>query len=356
MSKTPPACRLALLQQWPGLQAALIDPATPAILTPVAGDASFRRYYRVSADQTRCGHPLIVMDAPPSHEDSFPFIRLAQAWRRHGIRVPQVMAYDFALGVALLEDFGDSVLLKGLNDTHVEQDYRQALDQLVDIQCLPCDASADYPLPTYNADLLQREMDLFDTWLIQGWLGERIPPWLSSSFQQWRETLVQCALAQPQVTVHRDYHSRNLMRQPDGTLGIIDFQDAVRGPLTYDVISLLKDSYRRWPRQRQRHWLRHWHRQAQVAGVPGADTLSSRALQEAFDTMSMQRHLKVAGIFARLFLRDGRTQYLADIPRTLQHLIEALQEYPQWADITQWLEQQIYPRVCLQLNTPQPDE
>lgn len=316
---------------------------TRCTLISVAGDASFRSYYRLPAAQNIQGKNLILMDAPPEKECSKAFIQLASAWQKQGVKVPELLAYDLDLGVALLQDFGDQQLMRCVDIQQPQAAdplYQQALQQLSQLQQLPADAAENHPLPDYDAALLTRELDLFDDWLLNQLLGITERP---ASWQAFRQQLVQAALDQPRVTVHRDYHSRNLMLLDDGQLGILDFQDAVFGPCTYDAVSLIRDCYLLWPESLQQSWLKLAHQLHCQTFEP----VSFAQYHHWFDWMGMQRHLKAAGIFARLSLRDGKAGYLQDIPRTLTHLLQALQAYPDYQELHDWLQQD----VALPFNT-----
>lgn len=329
--------RSLMIKAW--LKPWLIQPATS--LTCVAGDASFRSYYRINAEQSTTGTRLILMDAPPDKESSHGFISLAKAWQQLGIQVPQVIAYDLQLGLALLEDFGDQQLMqlaKTAPSTELTTVYHQALKQLAGIQKLAKNAAKDHPLPNYSAELLTNELNLFDTWFLQDLLNITTQS-LPANWQNFKQTLIANALEQPQVTVHRDYHSRNLMVLEKQQLGILDFQDAVYGPCTYDLVSLIRDCYLDWPSKTQEAWLTYFHQLYCQHNTPVHYT----QFKHWFDLMGMQRHLKVAGIFSRLWLRDGKAGYLQDIPLTLQHLVTATQNYPQLADIHNWLTKTVTP-------------
>lgn len=308
-------------------------------LSLVAGDASFRSYYRISAEQSTTGNSLILMDAPPDKESSHGFIRLAKAWRALGILVPQITAYDLQLGIALIEDFGDLQLMQQVNTSNTADTlYHQALVQLAAIQKLPKNATQAHQLPNYSAELLERELDLFDDWFIQGLL-KLAKQDLPTNWPQFRQRLIDTALNQPQVTVHRDYHSRNLMVLNNQQLGVIDFQDAVYGPCTYDAVSLIRDCYLDWPEETQLAWLAYFHQ----LYCQQASAVSFEEFKLWFDWVGMQRHLKVAGIFSRLWLRDGKAKFLQDIPLTLQHLLTAAKHYPELADIQAWLTEVVIP-------------
>ena len=309
---------------------------------PVSGDASFRRYFRVWRQQPgQPRQPYIVMDAPPEHEDCRPFVAIARHWHAAGIAVPAIEAEDLNQGFLLLEDFGDRLMLAELTDANADRLYTEALTELVAIQRLA--PPAGYPLPPYDAALLDREMALFPDWLLSRHLGlslgnaERCL--LDTTFAFLRES----ALAQPEVTVHRDYHSRNLLVRPGtGRPGVIDFQDAVTGPVTYDAVSLLKDCYIQWPETRLCQWLEQYRQASRDAGLHRADPDTFR---QWFELMGMQRHLKAAGIFARLAIRDGKAGYLNDVSRTVGYLVRASARQPALRHFHDWLVNKIMPRI-----------
>ncbi|MEC7378246.1 MAG: phosphotransferase [Pseudomonadota bacterium] len=328
--------RLQMLTEWvrqfPGFEHCQAE--------PVSGDASFRRYFRVWQEAGQ-RIPHIVMDAPPEHEDCVPFVAIARHWHRKGVSVPGILQADLAQGFLLLEDFGDRLMLGQLNDHSADALYRAAMDELLLIagQSSP----PDYPLPPYDATLLEREMALFPDWLLERQLGMSLDnsdrALLDTTFALLRES----ALAQPEVTVHRDYHSRNLLVRTDQERpGVIDFQDAVTGPVTYDLVSLLKDCYIQWPEQRICEWLEHYRQRSREAGLHRADPDTFR---QWFELMGMQRHLKAAGIFARLSIRDGKHGYLNDIPRTVQYLMVASSRQPALRHFHEWLSDTVMPRI-----------
>lgn len=313
------------------------------VLMPVAGDASFRRYFRISS----LAGNWIAVDAPPEQEDCQLFVDLARVWLKAGIHVPQVLALDVHKGFMLLQDFGDQHYLSVLDDGNVDLLYQQAMTELLNIQML--DAVA---LPPYDSALLQREMRLFNEWLVQGLL--QLPETVAGALEPAFLLLEQSALEQPRVCVHRDYHSRNLMFLSQVSYpGVIDFQDAVCGPCTYDLVSLLKDCYIRWPAERIVEWaLVFYHRQQQAGLV--SDAVDKACYLRWFDLMGMQRHLKAAGIFARLSLRDGTDAYLADIPRTVGYLREAAGRYDEFAPLCQVLDEMILPALAVHSATEEP--
>ncbi|MCH8497990.1 MAG: phosphotransferase [Marinobacter sp.] len=331
--------RLQALTQWlhgiPGFE--------QAVITPVSGDASFRRYFRAT---TECGS-WILMDAPPDKEDCRPFVAIARHWYPQGIAVPAVLHWQQAEGFMVLDDLGDQLLLPALNDASADTLYGKALQQLCQLQ--GSSDPADFPLPPYDEALLNREMALFPDWLLTKQLGLSLSNQelclLETTFAFLRES----ALAQPQVAVHRDYHARNLLvRGAEEPLGIIDFQDAVRGPVTYDVVSLLKDCYIRWPEARISVWLEQFRQQSLASGLHRAD---SETFRQWFELMGMQRHLKAAGIFARLAIRDGKTGFLGDVPRTLGYLADAAARQPALRNFHGWLLERVMPALT---NLPNP--
>lgn len=313
---------------------------------PVSGDASFRRYFRVwqHVDQTVASDgpkPFIVMDAPPEHEDCEPFVTIARHWHRQGIAVPEIVQADLNQGFLLLEDFGDQLMLGQLNNESADRLYRNALEELTLIARQ--DSPEDHPLPPYDATLLEREMALFPDWLLEQHLGMVLENSERALLETTFSILRESALAQPEVTVHRDYHSRNLLIRPgQARPGVIDFQDAVTGPVTYDAVSLLKDCYIQWPEERLCDWLEVFRQSSLDAGLHRADRETFR---QWFELMGMQRHLKAAGIFARLSIRDGKHGYLHDIPRTVQYLIAASRRQPALRHFHEWLSDKVMPHI-----------
>lgn len=308
-----------------------------AELSVVSGDASFRRYFRL----TGADSSWICVDAPPEKEDNPKFIAIARSWSEQGVHVPAVLSEDIDQGFMLLEDFGDQLLWPALHDgadhERVLSLYKQSIDELIRIQKLNADE-----LPEYDGALLRQEVSLFSDWLCERQVS------LSLSADEHRliadvtDILVDSALAQPQVVVHRDYHSRNLMLCSDGALGVIDFQDAVRGAVTYDLVSLLRDCYVRWPHEIVDELTAYYYEKASLAGVLD---MPFDAFSRAFDLMGMQRHLKAAGIFARLNIRDGKAGYLADIPNTCVYLREVAGRYSEFTDFCRWLDERFLPAM-----------
>ena len=313
------------------------EPTGP--LQTVSGDASFRRYFR----QHTASSQFICVDAPPEKEDSRPFVAIARNWFAQGVNVPQVLDVDFEQGFMLLSDFGDRLLLPELTADQADGLYDLAMDRLIDIQ--RTQPAADYPLPAYDAALLDREMALFPDWYLTRHLGLSLDAHEQRLLTETFELLRDTAMGQPQVPVHRDYHSRNLMLVDDDNgqrqLGIIDFQDAVTGAFTYDLVSLLRDCYIQWPDEQVTAWAQRYFEKAHAAGIAGGQ--SPEQLMLWFDWMGLQRHIKVAGIFARLHHRDGKSGYLNDIPLTLHYIESVAARYDGLSQFHQWLTDVVLP-------------
>lgn len=278
-------------------------------ITVASSDASFRRYFRVTKNQ----QSFIVMDAPPELEDSKPFIRVRDLLQKAGVSVPEILRADLDEGFLLLTDFGEQHFLGALKHENVQRLYADALDALLTMQ-RHADSTT---LAPYNETLLMFEMSLFGDWFLGRHLGAHLSESATAVLDETCRFLCGSALEQPQVFVHRDYHSRNLMLIPEGNPGIIDFQDAVRGPITYDLVSLLRDVYVKWPEERVNAWLEEYYDRLKHYKLV---QLTLEDFTRRFDLMGVQRHLKVAGIFCRLYYRDGKAGYLPDIPLTLDYL------------------------------------
>lgn len=289
-------------------------------ITPASGDASFRRYFRIEND----GASYILMDAPPDKEDCGPFVHVSRLLLDMGLHVPEIFAQDAASGFLLLSDLGSRQYLDELNESNVDRLYGDALGALATLQSCSLEGSG---LPPYDHKLLMFEMSLFRDWLIGTHLSIELSDAESRALDESFEHLAASALSQPSVCVHRDYHSRNLMVCDYHNPGILDFQDAVIGPLTYDLVSLLRDCYISWPRERVEAWALGYYELALQTGVFRPDQSDERRFLQWFDWMGVQRHLKAAGIFARLCHRDGKRGYLDDIPRTLGYVEEACGRY-----------------------------
>lgn len=311
-------------------------------LSVVSGDASFRRYFRLTGPE----NSWICVDSPPDKEDNPRFVAIAKAWKQQGVNVPHILAADFDMGFMLLEDFGDDLLWPALHNDKANREaiiglYRTAIDELHTIQSLPT-----LNLPKYDLALLQQELSLFTDWLCQTHLGMTLSNTEQNMFEQLFQRLTDSALSQPKVVVHRDYHSRNLMlcQHADSAaaavIGVIDFQDAVTGPLTYDLASLLRDCYVRWPYDYVEELLQYDWQTYSCKQVP-----DYQEFKRDFDWMGIQRHMKAAGIFARLNHRDGKHGYLKDIPNTCQYILEVVSQYAEFAEFQGWLEQRFFPAL-----------
>jgi N-acetylmuramate 1-kinase len=315
--------RLSLLKEWLGSVAARHGLRVESIRT-ASDDASFRRYFRIASGTAN----VIAMDAPPPQEDCRPFVHAADVLRAAGASVPAVLEADLERGFLLLGDLGTTTYLDVLDDGTATPLYHDALRALVAIQ----GASRSGVFPDYDHALLMREAMLYPEWYVERHKGVTLGDGERNDLQAAFETIVRSNLAQPRVFVHRDYHSRNLMVLADsqgeltpGNPGILDFQDAVYGPLTYDLVSLLRDAYVAWDEERVIDWaVRYWE-MARQAGLPV--TADFGEFYRDFEWMGLQRHLKVLGIFARLHHRDGKDRYLADLPRVLGYVTAVLSRY-----------------------------
>jgi aminoglycoside/choline kinase family phosphotransferase len=287
-----------------------------AQFAPASADASFRRYFRIEHG----GKSWVVMDAPPEREDCRPFVHVAQLLLDAGLHGPQVIAQDLEHGYLLLSDLGRQTYLHVINESNADALFGDALGALVRWQA----ASRPGELPLYDDALLRRELALFPDWYVARHLKTELSPAQSARWRAACDALVASALAQPRVYVHRDYMPRNLMVSTPNP-GILDFQDAVIGPITYDVVSLFRDAFLSWPEARVDGWTRRYHHQARGAGLPVDRDYGE--FVRAFDWMGVQRHLKIIGIFARINYRDGKPHYLADVPRFIRYVREAAARY-----------------------------
>ena len=303
-------------------------------LVPASSDASFRRYFRIASDE----NSFIVMDAPPEKENCRPFVKIAGQLHQAGINAPSVLAQDHQHGFLLLSDLGSET---GLQALHRGVDpaliYAPAIETLVTMQT----GIAPDSVPPYDAGLLTQEMNLFADWLLERHLGLNLPAPVRRRLGDTFSLLRNSALAQATVFVHRDYHSRNLMWKDD-ELGVLDFQDAVCGPLTYDLVSLLKDCYITWPAEQVAIWLDQYLESAHNAGI----VLPDRArFVSDFELMGVQRHLKASGIFARLWHRDHKAGYLDDIPNTLAHVMALQRTEPEIRFLQQLIGESVMPAL-----------
>ena len=297
-------------------------------LVPASADASFRRYFRVTLPDAT----LIVMDAPPAHEDCRPFVHVAGLMAAAGLNVPALIAQDLAQGFLLLSDLGSTTYLAALSDDNADGLFRDATDALIRWQL----ASREGVLPLYDEAMLRRELDLFPEWFVRRHLGIELDARQRQSLEAVFRLILSNNLAQPKTYVHRDYMPRNLMvTEPNP--GVLDFQDAVYGPITYDVASLFKDAFISWDEQRVLDWtIRYWER-AKMAGLPVKSDFGE--FYRDVEWMGLQRHLKVLGIFARICHRDGKPAYVKDTPRFLRYVRAVAERYASLSPLLHLLDQ-----------------
>lgn len=327
--------RLELLSRW------VFDDLgfAGSLIAPASADASFRRYFRL----TRGSDTYIIMDAPPDKEDSGPFVKVARLLAGLSLNVPLILARDLERGLLLLSDLGSRQYLDELPAAGAADGlYADALDALVRMQTAPL--SIWQEIPAYDAGLLQREMALMPEWFLHRHLRLGVDGTVRGMLDDLFAALTDAALSQPVSFVHRDYHSRNLLVTPQDNPGILDFQDAVRGPVTYDLASLLKDCYIAWPAAQVRAWVLGYRDSLLRAGfqMQADDAVFMRW----FDLIGLQRHIKVLGIFARLHYRDGKSQYLKDLPRVLKYVQETAAAYAETAPFARYIAKEIEPRFA----------
>ncbi len=324
--------RLRELQSW----VTQFEGLEGAPLAPASTDASFRRYFRVSADRS-----YIVMDAPPPQEDCRPFVAIAGYLAQMGLNSPRVIATDFQRGFLLLTDLGSAPYLSSIEarpDTAPAL-YLDAIDALLVMQAKGHRFQGR--LPPYDHQLLAFEISLFHDWLCGRHLNLRFTTAEEARWQACCSLLIDSALKQPRVFVHRDYHSRNLMLTSEDNPGILDFQDAVEGPLTYDLVSLLKDCYVKWPARQIDDWMLYFYERL-PAHIPKP---AIERFRRDFALMGVQRHLKAAGIFARLKHRDGKHGYMKDVPRTLSYIVDAADDYDELAFLRDLVATRVLPAL-----------
>ncbi len=304
-----------------------------ADLQPLSGDAGFRTYYRIAGSSPA----VMAVHAPPATENTPLYLAVSQLLASGGVRVPQIIATDSERGFLLVEDCGDQLMMAALRPDTVDALYGKAMSLLLSLQQVPVPTQQ---LAEYDQQRLSDEMALFPRWFVQDLLdlpfGRNEQHLLLNLF----EALVASALEQPRVLVHRDFHSRNLMVMGDAIV-TIDFQDAVVGPVTYDLVSLLRDCYIRWSPDQVKQWALHYRQQLLEQGLPAGN--SDAQFLRWFDLMGLQRHIKVLGIFARLWLRDGKAGYLKDLPLVLRYTVEVAERYPESVEFADWLRIRILP-------------
>lgn len=304
---------------------------TPFTLTLLAGDASFRRYFRL-----QCGEiTRIVMDAPPDKEDIAPFITIAEILSAAGVHAPKIYNVEPRQGFIVLEDLGDGLLLGALSSDSADQLYKAAMATLLNIQQCPT-----IKLPAFDKAHMLKEVSLFQEWFLQAYLELELTPQEKKLIDSTIDWLLTQISMQPQVFIHRDYHSRNLIvidANHPADMGVIDFQDAMHGPFTYDLVSLLKDCYIQWPREQVIHWLNYFYQQ-----LPSHHNLSLSEFTKAFDLCGLQRHLKVLGIFCRLHLRDHKASYLRDLPLTFNYVTACAESYGELHPFYHFMQEKVY--------------
>ena len=335
----PTDARLALIHDWVSAGLGL----SPRGIEPASSDASFRRYFRVFCAPDRT---FIVMDAPPGKEDVRPYVKVTHLLEGTGVHVPHIHEMDAERGLLLLEDLGSTQYLARLNaGDDPDALYGDALDALLDIQVKGIDASAE--LAPYDREVLLREMALMPEWFSGKHLGLSLSAAEQAVITAAFEFLVAEALAQPKVFVHRDYHSRNLMITRERNPGVIDFQDALAGPVGYDLVSLLKDCYISWPRARVEKWISGYRARLIERGPLGRQLggRDDREFLRWFDMIGVQRHIKVLGIFARLWYRDSKPGYLADLPLTLEYVRDTCTRYAELAPLSAIVERHFVPQL-----------
>jgi len=334
--------RYTLLKAW---LASTLSPSNEGVvidLQSMTGDAGFRQYYRFEYN----GKALIGVDAPPQYSNNLGFSVMQQALTDMDVTTPQIIAADLQQGFFCISDLGDQLLADALveqsSNEAVQQTYLPAINLLPRIAKTQTDSS-QYKLPLYDQDFIELELAIFSQWLLEKHLGIELSEDDKEQLAQCFEFLVDSALSQPQVTMHRDFHSRNIMMLDDGDLGIIDFQDAVHGPITYDIVSLLRDCYTRWPDEVVQPLFKHFTQlMSQHFELSHVD---EKQWQQWFDLMGLQRHLKASGIFCRLFHRDNKGGYLKDIPLTLSYIEDISAQYPQLNFLHQLTTHQVIPAL-----------
>ena len=300
-------------------------------LAPASADASFRRYFRIESKNSDFG-TLIIMDAPPQYEPLDAFIKVDSLLSEAGLNVPKILEQNITAGFLLLNDLGNKTYLAELNNETANHLYQDATDALIQMQL----ASKADVLPNYDKALLQRELDLFPEWYLKKHIGIQLTDLQQTQVQKSFELIIENNVAQAKVYVHRDYHSRNLMVTAENNPGVLDFQDAVYGPITYDASSLWRDAYISWPEERVIDWVIKFWEQGRKVGLPMPDDFGQ--FYRDFEWMGLQRHLKILGIFARLFHRDGKNGYLKDIPLVLEYAITTANRYIELKPLARILE------------------
>lgn len=318
------------LKEWVSTKLSL-----PIKLDAIQGDASFRRYFRAYApDQS-----WVAVHAPPEHEDNVAFAAMTQLLAKQGIPVPELVAVDYQQGFLLLSDLGDTLLLNQLTQENVDEWYSQVFEVLLQMQ--QCSSRALNGLPLFGANHIETELHYFNEWFLKKTLGIQLSSKEQSMLDDLYEQLIELCFIQPQVMIHRDFHSRNIMIEPTGQLGIIDYQDAMVGPITYDLVSLIKDCYIRWPKDKILAWGQLYHQRLNHVGL--LDDTPLDTFYRWVDWTGLQRHLKVLGVFSRLKIRDQKSLYFKDTPRVMAYVLEVFDSYPEFELINALFKDKIQP-------------
>lgn len=305
----------------------------PINLQSLGSDAGFRRYFRFQQPSR-----WLAVDAPPATEDSRQFIAIARLIRSRGVCSPEIFAADPSQGFLLVEDMGDNLLFRAVNNNNADQLYTQAIDTLLQMHTCTDDPAL---IPRYDQALLRRELEIFSEWFVGKLLGHPLSAGEQLQLNQFFNLLEDNALNQPQGFVHRDYHSRNLILRNDGQMGVIDFQGALWGGATYDLVSLLRDCYLRWPTEKVTQWALYYRQCAiELQQIPN---ISEVEFLRWFDLLGLQRHIKVLGIFSRLNLRDNKPGYLQDLPLVIRYTLEVARQYPELQVFTHWFTYTLLP-------------
>ncbi len=305
----------------------------PFTLAPLAGDASFRQYYRLYCDE----RSYVVMDAPPDKEAIDPFIKIGNLLAINGVHTPAILAAELTQGFILLEDLGDQMLLGALSHANANDLYTAAMTTLLRIQQCPTNLPQ---LPDFDSAYMLKELALFHEWFLKAYLELILTTKEELLLVETFDWLTAQISTQPQLFIHRDYHSRNLMLvnpKNSNDIGVIDFQDAMRGPITYDLVSLLKDCYVQWPREQVIQWLTYFYN-----NLPTTHSWTLMDFIRAFDLCGLQRHLKVLGIFCRLHLRDHKAAYLRDLPLTFNYVNACTESYPELRPFFDFMQTRVY--------------
>lgn len=305
----------------------------PIELTSLGSDAGFRRYFRYQTPSQ-----WLAVDAPPASEDTHQFLAIARLIEQQGVRSPRIATADASQGFLLVEDMGDRLFFRAVNTDNADGLYQQALSTLLQLQHIQDDAAL---IPRYDRALLRRELEIFSEWFADKLLGHPLATAEKKLLDELFIQLEDNALAQPQTFVHRDYHSRNLLLLDNDALGVIDFQGALWGGVTYDLVSLLRDCYLRWPAEKVKRWALDYRQQAINARI--IPDVGETEFLRWFDWLGLQRHIKVLGIFARLNLRDGKTGYLNDLPLVIRYTLEVAEQYPELKAFVTWFRQTLLP-------------